>query len=72
MAGPIKPQSWGGAKYSFVLCEDFSRKSSVILLKQKSEVEAKIKEGKAVVKTKSGEKVGKLRTDNAGKSPARA
>ena len=50
----------------FVLVDDFSRKSWVILLKQKSDVDARLKGWKALVENESGEKLGKFRTDNGG------
>ena len=66
LAGPLRVQSWGGARFLFVLVDDFSRKSWVILLKQKSDVDARLKEWKALVENESGEKLGKFRTDNGG------
>ena len=62
----MRQQSWGGARYLFVLVDDFSRKSWVILLKQKSDVEARLKEWKALVENESGESMVKFRTDNGG------
>ena len=66
LAGPMRQESWGGARYLFVLVDDFSRKSWVILLKQKSDVEARLKEWKALVENESGESMVKFRTDNGG------
>ena len=42
----------------------FFQKSWVILLKQKPDVEAKLKEWMAVVETESGEKMGKFKSNN--------
>ena len=66
LAGPMRQQSWGGARFLFVLVDDFSRKSWVILLKNKNDVESRLKEWKALVENESGEKMGRLRTDNGG------
>ena len=66
LAGPIRLQSWGGSKYMFVLVDDFSRKSWVMLLKNKGEAGDRLKEWKALVETERGLKLGRLRTDNGG------
>ena len=66
LAGPIRVQSWGGSKYMFVLVDDFSRKSWVILLKNKGEAGDRLKEWKALVENERGLKLGRLRTDNGG------
>ena len=66
LAGPIRIQSWGGAKYMFVLVDDFSRKSWVMLLKDKGEAAGRLKEWKAVVENERGLKLVSLRTDNGG------
>ena len=55
LAGLMRQQPWGGARYLFVLVDEFSRKSWVILLKQKSDVEARLKAWKALVENESGE-----------------
>ena len=49
LAGPTRQQPWGGARYLFVLADDFSRESWMILLKQMSDVEARLKEWKTEV-----------------------
>lgn len=46
--------------------DNFSRKSWVILLKKKYDMEAKLKELKAFVEIESGEKLCKFRIDNEG------
>ena len=66
LAGLMRQRSWGGARYLFVLVDEFSRKSWVILLKQKSDVGARLKEWKVLVENKSGELMVKFRTDNGG------
>ena len=66
LAGPLRQQSWGGERFLFVLVDDFSRKSWVILLKNKNDVESRLKEWKALVENECGEKMGRFRTDNGG------
>ena len=46
--------------------DDFSRKSWVILLKNKGEAGDRLKEWKALVENERGLKLGRLRTDNGG------
>ena len=46
LAGPIRVQSWGGSKYMFVLVDDFSRKSWVMLLKNKAGLEIALRSGR--------------------------
>ena len=48
----------------FVLVDDFSRKSSVMLLKDKGEAAGRLKEWKAIVENERGLKLVSLRTDN--------
>ena len=50
----------------FVLVDDFSRKSWVMLLKDKGEAAGRLKEWKAVVENERGLKLVSLRTDNGG------
>ena len=52
LADLIKQQSWGGVLS--VVVDDFSRKSWVILLKQKLDGEARLKEWKALVEAECG------------------
>ena len=66
LAGPMRQQSWGGARFLFVLVDDFSRKSWVVLLKNKNDVESRLKEWKALAENECGEKLGRFRTDNGG------
>ena len=63
LAGPIRVQSWGGSKYMFVLVDDFSRKSWVVLLKNKGV--AGDRSGRPLWGIR-GLKLGRLRTDNGG------
>ena len=66
LAGPIKPASWGGAKYLFVLTDDFSRKSWVILIPAKSLTEMRLKQWVVLAERECGHSLGRLRTDNGG------
>ena len=50
----------------FVLVDDFSKKSWVMLLKNKAEAGDRLKEWKALVENERGLKLGRLRTDNGG------
>ena len=50
----------------FVLVDDFSKKSWVMLLKNKAEARDRLKEWKALVENERGLKLGRLRTDNGG------
>ena len=50
----------------FVLVDDFSRNSWVILLKNKGEAGDRLKEWKALVDNERGLKLGRFRTDNGG------
>ena len=56
----------------FVLVDDFSRKSWVMLLKEKSDVERRVKEWKALKETESERKLQQLRTDNGGEFTSNA
>ena len=56
----------------FVLVDDFSRKSRVMLLKEKSDVERRVKEWKALKETESERKLQQLRTDNGGEFTSNA
>ena len=51
----------------FVVVDDYSRKSWVMLLKNKADAGDRLKEWKALVENKRGLKLGKLRTNNGGK-----
>ena len=52
--GPIKPSSLGGNNYFLLFIDDFSRKTWVYFLKQKSEVFGAFKKFKAMVEKESG------------------
>ena len=66
LAGPIKPASWGGGRYLFVLTDDYSRKSWVILLGLKSENEKRLKQWVVQTEREVGHALGHFRTDDGG------
>ena len=59
LARPMKPVSWGGARYLFVLTDGYSRKSLVILLA--------LGQWAAQVERECGQSLGRLQINNGGK-----
>ena len=57
MCGPIKLSSLGKSNYSLFFVDDFSRKTQMYFLKQKSEVFEAFKRFNAAVKKESGHKI---------------
>ena len=66
VAGPMKTESLGGARYFVTFIDDFSRCVTVYPITQKSEVLDKFKEWEAVVTNQADCKIKTLRTDNGG------
>ena len=66
MFGPIPVPSLGKSLYYVSFIDDFSRRTWVYFLRQKSEVFSKFKEFKALVENHSNKKIKALRTDNGG------
>ncbi|KAJ4723526.1 Retrovirus-related Pol polyprotein from transposon TNT 1-94 [Melia azedarach] len=66
VCGPFKPRSLGNNNYFLLFIDDFSRKTWIYLLKQKSEVFAAFKKFKAVVEKESGRQIKAMRTDCGG------
>lgn len=66
VCGPMQTMSPGGKRYVLTFIDDFSRYTTIYLLKEKSEVEAKMKEFVAMVKTKFGHKPKTVRSDRGG------
>ncbi|KAM2065114.1 hypothetical protein EV1_027910 [Malus domestica] len=66
VCGPIKPSSWGKNNYFLLFIDDFSRKTWVYFLKQKSEVFGAFKKFKAAVEKESGCKIKAMRSDRGG------
>ena len=66
VCGPIKPSSFGGSNYFLLFIDDFSRKTWVYFLKQKSEAFSAFKKFKAAVEKESGYKIKAMRSDRGG------
>ena len=63
VCGPIKPSSFGKNRYFLLFIDDFSRKTWVYFLKEKSEVFSVFKKFKALVEKQSGYEIKALRSD---------
>ncbi|KAL0448353.1 UNVERIFIED_CONTAM: Retrovirus-related Pol polyprotein from transposon TNT 1-94 [Sesamum latifolium] len=63
VCGPINPSSLGKSKYFILFIDDFSRKTWIYFLKQKSEAFATFKKFKALVEKESGYEIKALRSD---------
>ena len=70
--GPMRTTSHGGAKYFVTFIDDFSRKTFVYFMKQKSEVLDHFKIFKALVEKQTGFEIQKLRSDNGGEYTSKA
>ncbi|KAK4269964.1 hypothetical protein QN277_023055 [Acacia crassicarpa] len=66
VCGPLKPSSLGKNNYFLLFIDDFSRKTWVYFLKQKSEVFEVFKKFKASVEKESGCKIKAMRSDRGG------
>ena len=66
MCGPITPSSLGKNNYFLLFIDDFSRKTWVYFLKQKSEVFEAFKTFKATMENESGWKIKALRSNRGG------
>ncbi|KAL4384136.1 hypothetical protein GQ457_15G014370 [Hibiscus cannabinus] len=66
VCGPIKPPSFGKSKYFLLFIDDYSRKTWVYFLKQKSEAFGAFKIFKALVEKESGFEIKSLRSDRGG------
>ena len=66
VAGPMKTESLGGARYFVTFIDDFSRCVTVYPITQKSGVLDKFKECEAVVINRADCKIKTLWTDNEG------
>lgn len=66
VCGAMNIESFGGKRYFITFIDDYSRKTYVYFLKQKSETFEIIKEFKVFVETQTGKKLKVLRTDNGG------
>ena len=70
--GFMRTTSHGGAKYFVTFIDDFSRKTFVYFMQQKSEVFSKFKIFKALVEKQTGLDIQKLRSDNGGEYTSKA
>eukprot|EP00794_Sanderia_malayensis_P011553 gene11553-biopygen9222 len=66
VCGPMNEHSVGGSKYFVTFIEDFSRFTTVYMMKNKSEVLQKFKEFVALNENLTGRRIKKLRADNGG------
>jgi len=66
VCGPIQPCSLGKTNYFLLFIDDFSRKTWVYFLKQKSEVFTIFKKFKAVVEKESGRQIKAIQTNRGG------
>ena len=66
LCGPMKTPSLAGSQYFVTFIDDFTRKTWVYFLKNKSEVFEKFRNFKALVENQSGLHTKALRTDRGG------
>ncbi|CAJ2640870.1 unnamed protein product [Trifolium pratense] len=66
VCGPIKPRSLDKSNYFLLFIDDFSRKTWVYFLKEKSEVFENFKKFKALVEKESGLVIKAIRSDRGG------
>jgi transposase InsO family protein len=66
ICGPIKPTSNGGKKYFILFIDDYSRKTWIYFLQEKSEALSVFKSFKVLVENESGRTIKTLRTDRGG------
>lgn len=66
LCGPMPCGSMSGTKYFLTFIDDYSRKTFVYFLKQKSDVFEKFKEWKALVENQTNKKLKVIRSDNGG------
>ena len=66
VCGPIDPPSFGKNRYFLLFIDDFSRKTWVYFLKQKSEVFGIFKNFKALIEKQSGYEVKEIRSGRGG------
>jgi len=64
LCGPLPVKSMGGSRYFLTLTDDYSRKTTIYCLKNKSEVSEYIRMYIARVERETDKKVKRLRTDN--------
>ena len=71
LCGPIDPPSNGGKRYFITFIDDFSRKTWVYVLQEKSAAFLAFKNFKALVEKEVGKNIKTLRTDRGGEYNSR-
>ncbi|TQD75628.1 hypothetical protein C1H46_038836 [Malus baccata] len=66
ICGPLDPMSYGGNRYFITFIDDFSRKTWVYFLKEKSAALKIFKEFKAPTEAESNHKLVAVRSDRGG------
>jgi transposase InsO family protein len=66
VCGPMKQESFGGARYFLTFIDDKTRKTFVYFLKSKNEVFKKFQEFKVFAENQIGKRIKALRSDNGG------
>lgn len=64
LCGPVEEPSFAGSRYVLLFIDDFTRKTHVYFLKNKSETFDKFREYKAEVENETGKSIKVLRSDN--------
>ena len=72
MCGPFKIRSTGGARYFTTFIDDFSKKTWIYFIAQKSQVLEKFQHFVRLVENLTGQTVRALRTDNGGEYTSKA
>lgn len=65
ICGPMSTESIGGAKYFVTFIDDCSRYTETVMLRNKSDVFQAFKDYKRRAENQTGQRIKKLRTDNA-------
>ena len=66
VCGPFRVNSLGGCRYFVTFIDDFSKKTWIYFIKNKSEVLSKFRNFVTLMKTSTGKTIQTLRTDNGG------
>lgn len=66
LCGPITPATAGGNKYFMLIVDDFSRWTTVFMLKSKDEASAVFAKFKSEIENKHEKKIKKVRSDRGG------
>ncbi|KAM1936926.1 hypothetical protein ACFX15_014142 [Malus domestica] len=72
ICGPLDPMSYGGNRYFITFIDDFSRKTWVYFLKEKSTALKVFKEFKALTEAESNHKLVAMRSDRGGEYTSNA